>query len=69
MKVKEIKEVLGMNKYHIALMIYTAVMVPATGFMTAVVSAIVIYAVSYRFINKKPAVQLVMDDSREEQVA
>jgi MFS superfamily sulfate permease-like transporter len=68
-KVKEIKEVLGMNKSHIALMIYTTVMVPATGFMTAVVSAIVIYAVLYRFINKKPAVQLVMDDSKEEQVA
>ena len=34
---KEIKEVLGMNKYHIALMVYTAVMVPAMGFMTAVV--------------------------------
>ncbi|HET9746030.1 MAG TPA: SulP family inorganic anion transporter [Chitinophagaceae bacterium] len=68
-KAKEIKEVLGMNKYHIALMSYTAVMVPATGFMTAVVSAIVIYAILYKFINKKPAVQLVMDDSRAEQVA
>lgn len=68
-KIKEIKEVMGMSKYHIALMTYTAVMVPATGFMTAVVSAIIIYAVSYRFINKKPAVQLVMDDSKEEQVA
>jgi MFS superfamily sulfate permease-like transporter len=68
-KAKEIKEVLSMNKYHIALMSYTAVMVPATGFMTAVVSAIVIYAILYKFINKKPAVQLVMDDSREEQVA
>jgi len=50
-------------------MIYTAVMVPATGFMTAVVSAIVIYAVLYRLINKKSAVQLVMDDSKEQQVA
>jgi undecaprenyl pyrophosphate phosphatase UppP len=68
-KAKEIKEVLSMNKYHIALMSYTAIMVPATGFMTAVVSAIVIYAILYKFINKKPAVQLVMDDSREEQVA
>ena len=65
----DFKQVLGMNKYHVALMLYTAVMVPATGFMTAVVSAIVIYAISYRFINKKPAVQLAMDDSREEKVA
>jgi sulfate permease, SulP family len=68
-KVKEIKEVMGMNKYHVALMIYTAAMVPATGFMTAVVSAIVIYAVLYRFINKKPATQILMEDSREEKVA
>jgi sulfate permease, SulP family len=68
-KAREIKEVLAMNKYHVALMVYTAVMVPATGFMTAVVSAIVIYAVLNRFINKKSAVQLPMDDSREEKVA
>ena len=50
-------------------MVYTAIMVPAMGFMTAVVSAIVIYAVLYRFINKKSAVHLAMDDSREEKVA
>jgi len=58
-----------MNKYHVALMVYTAVMVPAMGFMTAVVSAILIYVVGYRFINKRPAVHVEMDDSREEKVA
>lgn len=43
-KMKEIKEVLGEgDRFHIGLMIYTAVMVPAFGFMTAVVSAILIY--------------------------
>ena len=58
-----------MNKYHVVLMVYTAVMVPAMGFMTAVVSAILIYAIAYRFINKSPAVHVAMDDSREEKVA
>ncbi len=44
-------------------------MVPATGFMTAVVSAIVIYAISFRFINKQPAVHVAMEEQREEKVA
>ena len=52
-KVKEIKEVLAMNsKFHIGLMIYTAIMVPLAGFMTAVLSAIVIFAVA-EFVAKK----------------
>ena len=55
-KGKEIKEVLGMkSKFHIALMAYTAIMVPVFGFMAAVVSAIVIYAVAYRWVDKKKA--------------
>lgn len=52
-KGKEVKEVMGMKKFHIALMAYTAVMVPVFGFMTAVVSAIIIYAVAYRWVDKK----------------
>ncbi|HET6996252.1 MAG TPA: SulP family inorganic anion transporter [Chitinophagaceae bacterium] len=52
-KVKEIKEVLGMNKFHVALMVYTAAMVPLFGFMAAVVSAIVIYAIAYRWLKKE----------------
>jgi sulfate permease, SulP family len=55
-KGKEIKEVLGMkSKFHIALMVYTAVLVPVFGFMAAVVSAIVIYAIAYRWVDKKKA--------------
>ncbi len=54
-KAKEVKEVIGMSKYHIGLMIYTAVMVPVTGFMTAVVTAIAIYAISFRWVEKKRA--------------
>ncbi len=52
-KKAEIKEVLAMNWFHIALMIYTAVMVPVAGFMTAVVSAIIIYMVFYKWLSKK----------------
>lgn len=52
-KKREVKEVMAMNRFHIGLMIYTAIMVPALGFMTAVVSAIAIYAVAYQFFNKK----------------
>ena len=45
-KVKEIKEVLAMKStFHLGLMAYTAIMVPVAGFLTAVLSAIVIYAV------------------------
>lgn len=51
-KTKEIKEILTMNRFHIFLMIYTAAMVPLTGFMTAVVTAIVIYAIGYRWFDR-----------------
>jgi sulfate permease, SulP family len=52
-KAKEIKEVLDMNnKFHLFLMIYTAIMVPFTGFLTAVISALAIY-IAYVFIGKE----------------
>ena len=46
-KPAEVKEVLAMSRFHIGLMIYTAVMVVVTDFLTGVLSAIVIYAVGY----------------------
>jgi sulfate permease, SulP family len=52
-KSKEVREVMGMHKFHIALMLYTTIMVPVSGFMTAVVTAIVIYAIAYRWVDKK----------------
>jgi sulfate permease, SulP family len=52
-KPAEIKEVLNLNKFHIGLMIYTAIMVPITDFLTGVLSAIVIYAIMYRLIIKR----------------
>ena len=46
-KWKEIEEVLAMkSRFHFWLMIYTAVMVPLTGFLTAVLTAIGIFAVA-----------------------
>ena len=44
-KPAELKEALAMNKYHVALMIYTAVMVVLTDFLTGVMTAIALYAV------------------------
>jgi sulfate permease, SulP family len=53
-KWQEIKEVLDMkNKFHLGLMIYTALMVPFTDFLTAVLSSIAIYAAGYFFFNQK----------------
>jgi SulP family sulfate permease len=54
-KSREIREVLSMGWYHVALMFYTAAMVPMFGFMPAVVSAIVLYAITYKFFDKKPS--------------
>ncbi|HVH44142.1 MAG TPA: SulP family inorganic anion transporter [Labilithrix sp.] len=47
----------GAGRFHSALMIYTAVMVPLTDFLTAVLSALVIYAVFGRFFDRKKAVR------------
>ncbi len=54
-KPAEIKEVMAVNRFHAGLMIYTAVMVIVLGFLPAVLSAVIIYAVLYRFFDK-PAV-------------
>ena len=62
-KAREIREVWSSNRYHIALMFYTAAMVPLTGFMMAVVSAIIIYVVTYRFFEKRK--EVVMTEGEE----
>ena len=40
------------GRFHAALMIYTAVMVPLTDFLTAVVSSLIIYGIYTRFFSK-----------------
>jgi SulP family sulfate permease len=60
-KPAEIREVWNHSRFHAALMIYTAIMVPVTDFLTGVLSALIIYAVLYRFLEPRPP----EDDSAE----
>ena len=53
-KPAEVKQVLHHNKFHIALMVWTAVMVIATDFLIGVLSAIFLYAVLHKFLDSKP---------------
>lgn len=49
-KPTEIKEVKGEGKFEFAMMVFTAVMVPLTDFLTGVLSALIIYfVVKYAF--------------------
>jgi MFS superfamily sulfate permease-like transporter len=54
-KPAEVKQVLAHNWFHVGLMVWTAVMVVATDFLVGVLSAIILYAVLYRFLDT-PAV-------------
>jgi MFS superfamily sulfate permease-like transporter len=51
-KPAEVRQVLAHNRFHIALMIYTAIMVIVTDFLTGVLTAIIIYAVLYKFLDR-----------------
>ncbi len=51
-KPAEIREVWKHNRFHAFLMIYTAIMVPLTDFLAGVLSALVIYAVLFKFLDK-----------------
>lgn len=52
-KVKEIKEIKHLGKFEFSMMVYTAVMVPLTDFLTGVLSALIIYFVVNKFFIKK----------------
>lgn len=52
-KVKEIKEIKHLSKFEFSMMLYTAVMVPLTDFLTGVLSALIIYFVVNKFFIKK----------------
>jgi MFS superfamily sulfate permease-like transporter/nucleotide-binding universal stress UspA family protein len=62
-KPKEIKQVWAHNKFHTVLMTYTAVMVIATDFLTGVLSAMAIYLVLFKFLDR-PAATLAPTESR-----
>jgi MFS superfamily sulfate permease-like transporter len=51
-KPAEIKQVIAHSRFHTFLMIYTGVMVIALGFLPAVLSAMVIYGVLFKFLDK-----------------
>lgn len=52
-KFKEIKEIKHLGKFEFSMMVYTAVMVPLTDFLTGVLSALIIYFVVNKFFIKK----------------
>jgi MFS superfamily sulfate permease-like transporter len=54
-KPAEIREVLRQNRFHIFLMVYTAIIVVALGFLEGVLSATIIWIALHRFFDK-PAV-------------
>lgn len=64
-KPKEIREVWNHSRMHAGLMIYTAIMVPVTDFLTGVLSALVIYAALYWFIERPQ--QRIDSDSNSHQ--
>jgi SulP family sulfate permease len=59
-KIEEIKEIKNKGKFEFSMLLYTAVMVPMTDFLTGVLSALIIYfVVKYAFkkFNGKPTVE------------
>jgi MFS superfamily sulfate permease-like transporter len=56
-KPAEVSQVLAHNRFHIGLMIYTAIMVIITDFLTGVLSAIIIYAVLRKFLDRPQAAE------------
>jgi len=54
-KVSEMKHVWATGRFHSALMVYTAVMVPMTDFLTGVLSALVLYFVLRPFLERAAA--------------
>jgi MFS superfamily sulfate permease-like transporter len=51
-KPAEVKQVLALNRFHVGLMVYTAVMVVLTDFLTGVLSAVVLWVLLGRFLDK-----------------
>lgn len=53
-KKKEVQEVMAKGRFHVVLLVYTAVAVPMTDFLTGVLSALAIYFVLRRFFESRP---------------
>jgi sulfate permease, SulP family len=52
-KPREIREIKQLGKFEFSMMLYTAVMVPLTDFLTGVLSALIIYFVVKKFFSRK----------------
>jgi SulP family sulfate permease len=52
-KPQEIKEIKHLGKFEFSMMLYTAVMVPLTDFLTGVLSALIIYFIVKKFFERK----------------
>jgi SulP family sulfate permease len=59
-KPSEIKEIKEAGKFEFSMMVYTAVMVPVTDFLTGVLSALIIY-----FIVKYAFKKMAKDDAND----
>ena len=55
-KPSEIKEIKHLGKFEFSMMVYTAVMVPLTDFLTGVLSALIIYFIVKKFFVRKKKV-------------
>lgn len=55
-KPSEIKEIKHLGKFEFSMMVYTAVMVPLTDFLTGVLSALIIYFIVKKFFERKKKV-------------
>lgn len=54
-KPAEVKQVLAHNPFHAGLMVYTAVMVIVAGFLTGVLTAMILYGALFKFLDKPMA--------------
>jgi SulP family sulfate permease len=54
-KKREVNKIVQMNNYHVVLMCYTVVAVPLAGFMTGVLSALLLYIICSHFFESKKA--------------
>jgi SulP family sulfate permease len=65
-KPAEIREVWRENRFEAAMMIYTAVMVVITDFLIGVLSALVVYFIARRVLNRRRPRDAVAADSRSQ---
>ena len=65
-KPAEVREVLTQNRFHVFLMAYTAVMVVVTDFLIGVVSALAIYLVLFKFLDRPQPQESRSSDANEQ---